>query len=178
MTHIAPDVTTRMTPEAAARFAEYLAHARVALDGCAELSPDDVEDDIRAHIAAEFPAGTGWIRLDQLEAVLARLGTPEQWVSETGRSNWRRSVDWVRSGPRAVRRSVQDAAATLRHGPDDWRLAYLTFGLLVLGVIIFPLAVVFLPVSYLLARAAVSLARERNAPLGPQRWLVYPPLVI
>lgn len=178
MTHIAPDVTTRMTPEAAARFAEYLAHSRDALDGCAELSPDDVEDDIRAHIAAEFPAGSGWIRLDQLEAVLARLGTPEQWVSDTGRSSWRRSVDWVRSGPRAVRRGVKDAAARLRHGPDDWRLAYLTFGLFVLGVIIFPLAVVFVPVSYILARAAVGLARERTAPLGPQRWLVYPPLVV
>jgi hypothetical protein len=178
MTHIAPDVTARMTPEAAARFAEYLAHARTALDGCAELSPDEVEDDIRAHIAAEFPAGTGWVRLDQLEAVLARLGTPEQWVSDAGRSSWRRSVDWVKTGPGAVRRRVRDAASKLRHGPDDWRLAYLTFGTLLLGAIIFPLLVVLLPVSYILGRAAVSLARERNVPLGPQRWLVYPPLVV
>src|SRR4051812_42120445 len=44
MTHAAPDVTARFTPEAAARFADYLAHARAALDGCDELSPDDVED--------------------------------------------------------------------------------------------------------------------------------------
>src|SRR5204863_4951295 len=32
--------------------------------------------------------------------------------------------------------------------------------------------------SYILGRAAVALARERGSPLGPQRWLVYPPLVI
>ena len=50
MTDVAPDVTARFTPEAAARFAEYLAHTRADLDGCAELSPDDVEDDIRAHV--------------------------------------------------------------------------------------------------------------------------------
>src|SRR5215207_7752876 len=152
MTYTAPDVTARMTPEAAARFAEYLAHARAALDGCAELSPDDVEDDVRAHVAAEFPPDSGWVRLDQLEVVLARLGRPEQWVSDaSGRSSWRRGVDWVRSGPKAARRGLRDAAAKLRAGPDDWRLAYLTFGLLVVGVIIFPLSVVLLPASYLLA---------------------------
>ncbi|HEY1377085.1 MAG TPA: hypothetical protein VGF55_09845 [Gemmataceae bacterium] len=179
MTDIAPDVTARFTPEAAARFAEYLAQTRATLEGHAELSPDDVEQDVRAHVAAEFPPGSGWVRLDQLEAVLARLGRPEQWVSDgEGRPSWRRGVDWVRARPGAVRQAVMGAAARLRNGPDDWRLAYLTFGLLVVGIIIFPLLVVLLPASYLLARAAVALSRERGTPLGPQRWLVYPPLVI
>ncbi len=179
MTDVAPDITARFTPEAAARFAEYLAQTRAALDGHPELSPDDVEQDIRAHVAAEFPPGSGWVRLDQLEAILVRLGRPEQWVADGGgRPSWRRGVDWVKAGPRAVRHAVHEAAARLRSGPDDWRLAYLTFGVLVVGVIIFPLLVVLLPVSYLLARAAVALARERGTPLGPQRWLVYPPLLI
>ena len=57
MTDAIPDVTARFTPEAGERFREYLAHARAALAGCDEFSPDDVEQDIRAHIAAEFPAG-------------------------------------------------------------------------------------------------------------------------
>jgi hypothetical protein len=178
MTGTTPDVTPRFTPEAEARFNEYLAHARAALAGCAELSPDDVEQDVRAHVAAEFPPGSGWVRLDQLETVLARLGRPEQWVSTGGPSPWRRGVDWVRGRPGAVRRQVRDAAARFRAGPDDWRLAYLTFGLFLFGVVVFPLFVVLLPASYVLARAAVALARERSNPLGPQRWLVYPPLVI
>src|SRR5437870_5034869 len=105
MTDAIPDVMARLTPEAAARFNEYLAHARAALAGCAELSPDEVEQDVRAHVAAEFPPGTGWVRLDQLEPVLARLGRPEQWVSSGGGpSSWRRGVDWVRARPGAVRR--------------------------------------------------------------------------
>lgn len=177
MTDAIPDVTARFTPEANARFQEYLAHARAALAGCDELSPDEVEQDVRAHVAAEFPSGSGWVRLDQLEPVLARLGRPEQWVSEGGPSSWRRGVNWVRARPAAVRRRVQNVAAQLRHGPDDWRLAYLTFGLFVFGVVVFPLAVVLLPVSYVLGRAALGLARERGTSLGPQRWLVYPPLV-
>jgi hypothetical protein len=178
MTDIAPELMARFTPEAAARFDEYLAQTRAALEGHAELNPDDVEQDVRAHVAAEFPAGAGWVRLDQLEAVLARLGRPEQWFGDGGRPPWQRGVDWVRSGPRAARRLVRGVAARLRDGPDDWRLAYLTFGLLLAGVIVFPLLVVLLPASYLLARAAVALARERGKSLGPQRWLVYPPLVL
>ncbi|MFO0807717.1 MAG: hypothetical protein U0746_03765 [Gemmataceae bacterium] len=178
MTDAIPDITARFTPEAAARFKEYLAHARTALAGCEELSPDEVEQDIRAHVAAEFPPGSGWVRLDQLESVLARLGRPEQWVSDGGPPAWRRGMNWVRARPAAVRRGVHSVAAQLRNGPDDWRLAYLTFGLFIVGVIVFPLAVVLLPASYLLARAAVSLARERGTSLGSQRWLVYTPLVI
>lgn len=178
MTHAMHDVTARFTPEADARFTEYLAHARAALAGCDELSPDDVEQDIRAHVAAEFPPGCGWVRLDQLEPVLARLGRPEQWVSDGGPSTWRRGVNWVRARPAAVRRRVRDVAAQFRTGTDDWRLAYLTFGTFLAAIIVFPLAVVLLPVSYILGRAALSMARERGTPLGSQRWLVYPPLVI
>src|SRR5206468_3330190 len=116
-----------------------------ALAGCAELSPDEVEQDVRAHVAAEFPPDSGWVRLDQLEPVLARLGRPEQWVSSGGPSSWRRGVDWVRGRPGAVGRQVREAAARFRTGPDDWRLAYLTFGLFLLGVIVFPLGVVLVP---------------------------------
>src|SRR3954468_17218429 len=125
MMSVAPEMMPRFTPEAQMRFDEYLAHARAALAGHSEVSADDIEQDVRAHVAAEFPPGSGWVRLDQLEAVLARLGRPEQWVSDgDGRPSWRRGVDWVRARPGAVRQAVMGAAARLRNGPDDWRLAY------------------------------------------------------
>lgn len=178
MTEIAPEITARFTPEAQLRFDEYLAHARAALAGCSKVSADDIEQDIRAHVAAEFPPSGGWVQLDQLEAVLARLGRPDQWVCGEERAVWRRGLAWVRSRPAAMRRRVVNAADRLREGPDDWRLAYLAFGLLLVGVIVFPLIVVLLPASYLLGRAAVARARERGTTLGPQRWLVYPSLLI
>jgi len=168
----------RFTPEAQMRFDEYLAHARAALAGCAEVSPDDIEQDVRAHIAAEFPPGSGWVRLDQLEAVLARLGRPEQWVADEDRPVWRRGFDWVRTRPAAVGRRVRVATDRLRHGPDDWRLAYITFGLLLVGVFLFPLLVVLLPASYLVGRAALARARDAGQSLGGQKWLIYPPLLI
>ena len=138
MTSVAPEMLPRFTPEAQLRFDEYLAHARAALAGCSEVSPDDIEQDVRAHIAAEFPPGTGWVRLDQLEAVLVRLGRPEQWVADEDRPVWRRGYEWVRTRPAAVGRRVRVATDRLRNGPDDWRLAYITFGLLLVGVLLFP----------------------------------------
>ena len=119
MTSVAPEMMPRFTPEAQLRFDEYLAHARAALAGCSEVSADDIEQDVRAHIAAEFPPGAGWVRLDQLEAVLARLGRPEQWVADEDRPVWRRGFDWVRTRPAAVGRRVRVATDRLRHGPDD-----------------------------------------------------------
>jgi len=178
MTSVAPEIMPRFTPEAQMRFDEYLAHARAALAGCSEVSPDDIEQDVRAHIAAEFPPGSGWVRLDQLEAVLARLGRPEQWVADEDRPVWRRGFDWVRTRPAAVGRRVRVATDRLRNGPDDWRLAYITFGLLLVGVILFPLAVVLLPASYLVGRAALARARNSGQSLGGQKWLIYPPLLI
>jgi hypothetical protein len=168
----------RFTPEAQLRFDEYLDHARAALAGCTEVSPEDIEQDVRAHIAAEFPPGSGWVRLDQLEAVLVRLGRPDQWVTDEDRPAWRRSIDWVRTRPAAVGRRVRVATERLRHGPDDWRLAYITFGLLLVGIFLFPLLVVLLPASYLVGRAALSRARDAGQTLGGQKWLIYPPLLI
>jgi len=168
----------RFTPEAQLRFDEYLEHARSALAGHSELSAEDIEQDVKAHIAAEFPPGSGWVRLDQLEAVLVRLGRPEQWVADEDRPAWRRGIDWVRTRPAAVGRRVRVATDRLRSGPDDWRLAYITFGLLLVGIFLFPLLVVLLPASYIVGRAALSRARNAGQSLGGQKWLVYPPLLI
>jgi hypothetical protein len=64
-------------------------------------------------------------------------------------------------------------AVLARLGPEDWRLAYLAFGLLFL-VPFFPPAIFF---SFLLARATLALAGESEVDLGARRWLLYPSLL-
>jgi hypothetical protein len=75
-----------------------------------------------------------------------------------------------------VRRRAIGAIGALWRGPEDWRLAYLAFGLFFLGLLSLPIVVgaFFLAAGYLLGRAAVELAREKAIPLGARRWLVYP----
>jgi len=241
---------TYLTPEAQARLDEYLAGLRAALAGCHTVDPDEIEQDVCAHIAAEFPPSFGPVSKLDLEPVLARLGSPEQWVPAEERSPLGRAAEQVRhlgaagvragqaaverllhlraegqrAGrvalerlrrlrgrtarlreaalaklrlvPAAGRRAGHAAAEGLAHlgaggrrvgesargwlhqGPDDWRLAYVAFGLLALGLVIPPLLIVLLPASFCVARAAVARAAEIDEPLGARRWLIYPPLVL
>ena len=162
------------TPEAEARLAEYLRQVRAALAGSPDVSPDEIEADIREHVENE----------------LHTAASPWEWHA------WRRcSTSWARppSGARwKVRRSSSrikqrpSARAALPHrtrgrlrGPEDWRLAYLSFGVFAVGaltIVVFPLALV---VSYILARAGIAAAREKGVELGTARkWLLYPPVVL
>jgi hypothetical protein len=74
---------------------------------------------------------------------------------------------------------LRTAREAVWRGPEDWRLAYLSFGVFAVGVltiVVFPLALV---VSYILARAGIAAAREKGAELGTARkWLLYPPVVL
>src|SRR5206468_3637718 len=46
-----------LTPEAQQRLDEYLTGVRAALAGCASVDPDEIEQDICAHIAAKSRRG-------------------------------------------------------------------------------------------------------------------------
>ncbi len=81
----------------------------------------------------------------------------------------------------------------LRTGPEDWRLAYISFGLFVVGVARLPLfgfftvafavltatptSLVLIVASYLVARATISESRDPKE-LKAQRWLLYPSLIL
>jgi hypothetical protein len=154
---------TPLTPEAQRRLDGYLGQVRAALRGCRSVSADEVERDVREHVDRELEGTPGPVPLAALEAVLGRLGSPGQWVPVDELPAWRR------------------VAHRLRNGPEDWRLAYLAFGLLLAGVVAGLLSPVpftlFLGASFLAARAALAVARARGEDLGAQKWLLYPALL-
>jgi hypothetical protein len=172
---------TPFTPEAATALDEYLRQVRAAVAGMSEVNPDEIEADVREHVATEFESAVRPVTLTEMEAVLVRLGPPQMWAAagEPPRPAVSVSIDW-RAGLRWLRRKWQGFVSAFWRGPEDWRLAYLAFGTMLIGIITLPIAigVLLLFVSYLLGRAAAELAVEKQAPLGARRWLVYPPVLL
>jgi hypothetical protein len=150
--------TLSLTDEAQRCFDRYLERVRHALSGTS-IDAREVENDVREHIATAL-GGQTEVSRHHLEGVLEDLGSPESWVPEEQRPVWRRVIE------------------QLRTGPEDWRLAYLTLALTVLGVACAPLVgPLGLLAAYLTARAARALAAEHGDELGARRWLIDPVLV-
>jgi hypothetical protein len=172
-----------LAPDAAARLDEYLAQVRAALAGATDVNPDEIDADIREHVENELHAAPRPVPLSALETVLTKLGPPSQWGAGADPTLVARARHILREGLRGARAAAAEQAKrvrfTLWNGPEDWRLAYLSFGVFALGaltMIVFPLALL---VSYVLSRAGLAVAREKGIELGAGRkWLLYPPVVI
>jgi hypothetical protein len=165
---------TEFTPDAEARLAEYLRQVRAALAGSADVNADEIEADICEHVENEFRLATRPVPRTELEAVLARLGPPSQWLPSGRAEPPARGPslgEYLGNRWRAAREAVW-------RGPEDWRLAYLTLATFAVGLVTFVIPV-FLLVSYILGRAGLALAREKGIELGASRkWLLYPPVVL
>src|SRR5438270_7896073 len=147
-----------MSDSARQRFDEYLRRLHRALRG---NQIDDVEQSVREHVEialAGIPAPVG---AEQLGPVLDRLGPPERWVPENEQPLWRRVL------------------LRFSYGPDDWRIAYVSFGLFLLTIALLPIGVgLFLALpAFLLSRAFVELLADRGEAIGARRWLVYPAII-
>lgn len=156
-------MTATLTLEAQNRLDRYLAQVRALLRSAPKLDADEIERDIRAHIDSELADSEHDVTAEELENVLRRLGSPTQWVGDDEVPQWRRAL------------------AAL-HGGEDWRLSYLCLGATGLGFLLLfagtPIALAFFAGGFLLARAAVSLAEERDEELGSRRWLVLPAIAV
>lgn len=150
---------TTFTAEAQQLFDNYLQTVRWSVRGVADA--DEIERDVREHVTTALESQEEPVSSQTLREVLSRLGDPWQWVAPEDLPLWRRFV---------MRFSL---------GPEDWRLAYATFGLTVLGMLLLPvgIGVVFIIAAYLLGRATYALVKDRDGTLGARAWLVYPPLV-
>ncbi|MDB5309749.1 MAG: hypothetical protein JWO38_3951 [Gemmataceae bacterium] len=164
-----------LSAAAEARLAEYLVQVRAALTGVPDVSPDEVEADIREHVENELRTAIRPVALFVLEAVLKRLGPPTQWLP-AGRAAPPAEVPSLLG---YLRHRARGVVGALWRGPEDWRLPYLSFAVFALGVVAFPLFPLFLIVSYFLSRAGIAVAKEKQIPIDAGRkWLLYPPVVI
>ena len=169
---------TVLTDSAGSRLQDYLTQVRAALAAHPDISSEEVTADVQEHIDTEFANVNRPVTLEELETVLARLGPPNQWATVGANSQAFAAGIAPFDGHeflRELRRKSRGVLATLWRGPEDWRLAYLTFGLTLLA----PVTLGFtLLLAYLLGRATVDLAREKGQPLGARRWLVYPAILM
>jgi hypothetical protein len=172
-----------LTPEADARLGEYLAQVRSALAGSPDVSPDEIEADIREHVENELRGRPRPVGVAALEEVLARLGPPAQWAAGERPSPLLRARHLMGERLRGTRAALGErlraAREALWRGPEDWRLAYLSFGVLALGALTFFAFPLALLVSYVLSRAGLAVAKEKGVVLSAgQKWLLYPPVVL
>ncbi len=138
---------------------EYLRQTRIYLQGAPSVDADEVEQNIAEHIENELRDAPEPVELETLDAVLKKLGRPRQWVPEDELPEWRKLI------------------LRLRTGPDDWRLVYLSFSLLVLAFVLPRAFLILVLASFLASRAALAATSEGPLP-KPQKWLLYPPLVV
>ncbi|HET7711849.1 MAG TPA: hypothetical protein VFL80_07955 [Thermoanaerobaculia bacterium] len=150
-----------MTPAARERMDNYLQRLQTELRGTRSVVADEVEQSVREHIEIALATAQTPVGAADVIGVLDRLGPPESWLADEERPAWRRLWDRVRSGP------------------DDWRLAYLAFGLFLMSFLLFPIGGFLLLIpAMLVSRAYIELARDRGEPLGARRWLVYPSIAL
>jgi len=141
---------------------DYLRQARAYLRGSKSVDADEVEQNITEHIENELEGAAEPVSRDVLDAVLKKLGSPQQWVPMEELSWWWKII------------------FRLRSGPEDWRLAYISLALLVAGLLMLPYApagIVLILASFFVSRAALSGAADPNE-LKAQKWLLYPSLII
>jgi hypothetical protein len=149
-----------MTPDARRRLEEYLEEVRDCLAGCQAVDPEDIKRDVADHIEREIQVlqerNAVPINREGLESILSSLGDPAQWCPSQVVAWWRRAL------------------LRLHRGPNDWRLAYLSLGALLIGLALWPVAGVV--ASFILARAALAMEPDVSR-FRAQRWLIYPGLI-
>jgi hypothetical protein len=145
------------TPDAAKLRDDYLHQVRTCMGAAQTADPDEIARDLSEHLELELQDAKQPVSERALQDVLERLGSPDEWVSEDDLPWWRQIM------------------VRLRGGPEDWRLAYLSFGVLIVGTALF--GVLGIVGGFLLSRAAVEEPPHRRLSPG-KKWLIYPPLLV
>jgi hypothetical protein len=138
---------------------DYINQVKAYLKGVKSVDAEEIVQNINEHIENELTGAAEPVGPETLDEVLKKLGSPQQWVPEEELSWWKKFV------------------LRIRTGPEDWRLAYLSFGLFVIGFLFPPAFLLLVPASYLVSRAAMSLSNY-DIKVKAQKWLIYPSLIV
>ena len=141
---------------------DYLRQARAYLRGSRSVDANEIEQNITEHIENELEGTAEPVSYDVLDAVLKKLGSPQQWVPMEEMPWWWKII------------------YGLRNGPEDWRLAYISFALLVAGLLMLsfaPAGIILILAGFLASRAALAEAPDIDK-LKARKWLLYPSLII
>ena len=135
----------------------YLSGVRSAVSSSGRIDAFEVERDVRDHIEMALEGCTEPVTPRAMSRVLDRLGSPPVWVT----------------GFDAEPETETKGAAT---ADQTWRLAYLSFGLVVLALTLPAFLWVGLFAGFLCARASMC-STETGTDFG-QRWLRFPALAL
>jgi hypothetical protein len=140
---------------------EYLNQVKRSLKGVKYIDADEIVQNVNEHIENELGETKEPVNSEKLGAVLEKLGSPLQWVPEEEISWWRKFIIRIHSGP------------------EDWRLAYLAFGLFVAGLLFhtsFSNFIILMATSFIVSRASLA-AVNNSDELRGQKWFIYPSLI-
>lgn len=159
------------TPDASQYFESWLGRARTSVAGDPTVDPEDVAQDLRAHVHAELAASPEPVTMGELARVLDSLGTPAEWnVTAKDVPKERLHVRLERDVVAGVREIQKRIAADLGM---PLLVGLVTFA----GMLTFYDGGIFLVLlAYFVARSQVTYAPETV--VGRKRWLVYAPLAI
>ena len=152
-----------LSEKARKSLSDYLDQVKRSLKGVKNIDADEIVQNVNEHIENELGDTTEPVSSEKLGAVLEKLGSPLQWVPEEEISWWRKFILRIYSGP------------------EDWRLAYISFGLLLIAFLFhyslsFSEFVILVTASFIVSRAALAAANGRDELRG-QKWLIYPSLI-
>jgi hypothetical protein len=135
------------------------------------VDPEDVAQDLRAHVHAELEAVAEPVTVGALERVLDSLGTPAEWTGTARELPKERLHVRLEKDVMAAVRLLQERLAT------DLGMPLLVGVLSVIGLFTFADGgILLLALAYFVARSIATYAPETLK--GRRRWLIYLPLAI
>ena len=169
------------TPDASQHFESWLGRVRTTVSDDPTVNPDDVAQDLRAHVYAELEAAQEPVTVPDVERVLTSLGSPNDWsvLTKEQLGLHATAVDKERFHVR-LEKDVMAAVRDLqqRLATTDWGMPVLLGVLSLVGVVTLNEGIGLLPllVAYFVARSIVTYAPEKI--VGRRGWFVYTPLAI
>lgn len=159
------------TPDASEHFESWLGRVRLSVAGDPSINPDDVAQDLRAHVHAELETLEEPVTVTALDRVLDGLGNPAQWTDAASPAAPASKAAWMQ-------RSVVDAiTASQKALAGDWGMPIMIAAVTLFSLPVFDDGGAFvLACMYFIARSHVTHAPQTLT--GRRKWLIYLPLAI